>query len=132
MKIVVDTSVIIAVLVNEPVKKELIKITKNKEIIVPPSVHWEIGNAFSAMLKRKRINISESLKALQAYNSISIRIVEIEMEDSLLVSDKLNIYAYDAYVISCALKYHCPLISLDIGLVEAAKNIGVTILEIEK
>jgi predicted nucleic acid-binding protein len=54
------------------------------------------------------------------------------MEDSLLVADKLNIYAYGAYVISWALKYHCPLISLDIGLIEAAKNIGVTILEIEK
>ena len=53
MKLIIDTSVIIAVLANEPIKKKLIKLTKNVELLAPKSVHWEIGNAFSAMLKKK-------------------------------------------------------------------------------
>ena len=58
MKLIVDTSVIIAVLANEPIKEKLIALTKGVELIAPMSVHWEVGNAFSAMLKRKRIDIS--------------------------------------------------------------------------
>lgn len=132
MKLIVDTSIIIAVIANEPIKKQLIKLTKGSELIAPMSVHWEIGNAFSAMLKRKRINISQVIKAIQIYEGISINFNDVELEESLLIADKLNIYAYDAYLIACALKYHCPLISLDNGLVAAAKNLGVKILEIQQ
>lgn len=131
MKLVVDTSIIIAVLANEPMKKKLIKLTKGIELIAPMSVHWEIGNAFSAMLKRKRIDISKVIKAIQLYDTISITFIDIELEESLLIADKLNIYAYDAYLIACALKNHCQLITLDNGLISAAKNFGVKTLEIE-
>src|SRR5579862_488793 len=124
MKLVVDTSIIIAVLANEPAKKKLIKLTKGAELIAPMSVHWEIGNAFSAMLKRKGIDISKVIKAMQIYDSISITFVDVDLEESLLIADKLNIYAYDAYLITCALKNHCQLITLDNGLISAAKNFG--------
>jgi predicted nucleic acid-binding protein len=130
MKLIVDTSVIIAVLANEPIKKKLIKLTKGAELLAPKSVHWEIGNAFSAMLKRKRIEISKVIKAIQLYDSISITFVDVELEESLLIADKLNIYAYDAYLIACSLKNHCPLISLDNGLIQAAKNFGVNTVEV--
>jgi len=105
--------------------------TKGVELIAPLSVHWEIGNAFSAMLKRKKIDITKIMQAIQIYNSIAIDYVNVELEESLLVADKLKIYAYDAYIISCALKNHCPLISLDNGLVTAANHFGVKTWEIE-
>ncbi len=131
MKLVIDTSVIIAVLANEPIKKKLIKLTKGAELLAPKSVHWEIGNAFSAMLKRKRIEVSKVIKAIQLYDSIPIEYLDVELEESLLIADKLNIYAYDAYLIACSLKNHCSLISLDNGLIQAAKNFGINIVEIE-
>lgn len=132
MKLIIDTSVIIAVLANEPVKKKLITLTKGAELIAPLSVHWEIGNAFSAMLKRKRIDITQVIKAIQVYTSIELTFVDVELEESLLIADKLNIYAYDAYLIVCALKNHCPLITLDQGLIAAAKSVGIKILELEE
>jgi uncharacterized protein with PIN domain len=49
MNIVVDTSVIIAVITNEPHKPQLIDITREVDLLAPLSLHWEIGNAFSAM-----------------------------------------------------------------------------------
>lgn len=131
MKLIVDTSVIIAVLANEPIKKTLIKLTKGVELIAPKSVHWEIGNAFSAMLKRKRIEIEQVIKAIQLYDSIPIKFVDVDLEETLLIADRLRIYAYDAYLIACSIKHHCPLISLDNGLLQAAKKLGVNIVEIE-
>jgi hypothetical protein len=41
-----------------------------------------------------------------------------------------GIYAYDAYLIRCGLKYTAPLISLDQGLVEAARRMGVNVVEV--
>jgi len=49
MELVVDTSAIIAVLVREPLRAALIDVTAGADLLAPPSVHWEVGNAFSAM-----------------------------------------------------------------------------------
>jgi len=58
MEVIADTSTIVAVILNEPEKERIISQTVGyKEIIAPESVIYEIGNAFSAMLKRKRLNI---------------------------------------------------------------------------
>ena len=43
---------------------------------------------------------------------------------------KVNLYAYDAYVICCAMVNRCALISLDTGLVQAAKLAEVDIVEV--
>ena len=57
MKYVVDASVIIAVIANEPEKERLVEITQGADLLAPASVHWEIGNAFSAMIKRGRVSL---------------------------------------------------------------------------
>lgn len=130
MKIVVDTSVIIAVIANEPEKKALVELTRGLELIAPPSVHWEIGNAFSAMLKRNKINPGEAFQALDIYGKIPIRFLDVELEQTLRISAELNIYAYDAYIIRCALKYRAPLITLDQNLIVCANNMGIHVEEI--
>jgi len=43
MDIVVDTSVIVAVIVNEPHRNTLVGLTKGADLVAPASVHWEIG-----------------------------------------------------------------------------------------
>ena len=131
MNIVVDTSVIIAVIANEPEKDKLIKLTQGADVIAPQSVHWEIGNAFSAMFKRNRVTLEQALKAIQAYSKIPVRFVDVELEQSLEIAETLSIYAYDAYLIRCALKYKSPLISLDGNLVDSAKRMNVKIVEVK-
>ncbi|MBC8448595.1 MAG: type II toxin-antitoxin system VapC family toxin [Chloroflexi bacterium] len=130
MNIVVDTSVIIAVIANEPEKDVLIELTQGNDLIAPHSVHWEIGNAFSAMLRRKRITVEQALNAVEVYRRIPIRFVDVELEESLKIADTLGIYAYDAYLIQCALKYHAPLISLDGNLISAARRMKTKVLEV--
>jgi predicted nucleic acid-binding protein len=56
----------------------------------------------------------------------------VELEETLKIADALGIYAYDAYLLRCALKYRSPLISLDRNLVNAAKEMKVKVIEVRK
>ena len=130
MKIVVDTSTIIAVIVGESEKDRLIDLTKDAIVVAPASIDWEVGNAFSAMLKRSRINLQQAIEAIEVYQEISLEIVEVSLKDAVKLAGKFNIYAYDAYIIQCAIEQHLPLISLDKNLVEIAKREGIQVIEV--
>ena len=130
MEVVVDTSVIIAVLVREPQRAGLIRATAAVELIAPLSVHWEVGNAFSAMFKRRRITLRAARRALSSYRQIPIRFSDVDLERTLEVAHDLGLYAYDAYVLVCALQYRCRVLSLDQGLLAAATDAGIKTMEI--
>ena len=70
MQILIDTSAIIAVLVNEASKLAIIQATQQTDLLAPPSIHWEIANAFSAMFKRERLSLPEALTAVEIYQQI--------------------------------------------------------------
>ena len=130
MEIVVDASVLIAVIVNETEKEQLVAVTQDAELIAPMSVHWEIGYAFSSLLKRGRVTIEQALQAIDMYLEIPVRFVEVELANSLELAGALGIYAYDAYLLRCAEKYRLPLLTLDKQLIQAAKNRGISVLEV--
>jgi len=130
MEIAIDTSAIIAVITNEQKKPELIEATNAVNLIAPASIHFEIGNAFSAMLKRQRIDLAQTVEALAVYRSIPIRLVEVELDESLRIASQLNVYAYDAYLIRCAEKYHCALLTLDRSLRAQAAAYGISLVEV--
>jgi predicted nucleic acid-binding protein len=131
MQIIVDTSAIIAVLVNESSKPAIIQATQQTDLLAPSSIHWEIANAFSAMFKRNRLTLDEALTAIAIYQQIPMRFVEVELEESLKIADELGIYAYDAYLLRSAVKYNLPLLTLDQGLKEQAERLGVKVIEVE-
>ena len=130
MDIVIDASVIIAIIAKEPQRNSLIDLTKGADLLAPPSVHWEICNAFSAMLKRSRITLAQALQAIQIYDQIPIRFADVELADSLTIAAQLGIYAYDAYLIRCALKYNASLITLDKNLTRFAQQMNVNTIEV--
>jgi predicted nucleic acid-binding protein len=128
--LVIDTSVLLAVLTSEPERPKLISLTIGADLIAPMSVHWEVGNALSAMLKRNRITLKQAHSALAAYEKIPLRHVDVSIVNSIRIAAELSIYAYDAYLIECAHSRRIPLLSLDKGLLEAAKQWGVSIEEV--
>ncbi|MFZ1289054.1 MAG: type II toxin-antitoxin system VapC family toxin [Melioribacteraceae bacterium] len=130
MSLAVDTSVIISVITNEKTKSKLIKITEGEDLIAPASLHWEVGNAFSSMLKREIITVDLIKKALEYYQMIPLRLVEINLFSSLEISKRFNIYAYDAYFIECSKNFNIPLISLDKKLIDVAKKLNLKIIEV--
>ena len=130
MQIIIDTSAIIAVLLNEASKPAIIQATQKIDLLAPSSIHWEIVNAFSAMFKRNRLNLDEALTAIAIYQQIPIRYVEIELAESLRIAEELSIYAYDAYLLRSAVKYNLPLLTLDQGLIEQAERLGIKVIEV--
>ncbi len=98
--------------------------------LIPHSIHWEIGNAFSAMFKRKRVTVEDALQAIKAYQKVPIRFVDVELEEAVKLAAKLKIYAYDAYFIRCVIKYKSPLLSLDQSLVDSARSMKAQVLEV--
>jgi len=130
MNLAVDTSVLVAVLVSEPEREKLVKLTKNADLIAPGFVHWEIGNALAAMMKRKRIELDQIKAVLKAYERIPIRYRDVDLESAMEIASDHSLCAYDAYVIACARENRCPLITLDRNLVQAAKQARVSVLEV--
>ena len=54
----------------------------------------------------------------------------VALEPAVQLAAELNIYAYDACVIECARQTGREILSLDGGLCNAARRIGVAVLEV--
>ena len=130
MRIVCDTSVIVAVIAGEPDRPKLIELTEGVDLLAPQSLHWELGNALAAQIRRGRLTLDQAKRFIGVYEQIPIQFVEVSLGAALVIVKECGIYAYDAYMIACAQKYRCPLLTLDRGLIRAAKEAGVEVLEV--
>ena|ERR1700730_2936492 len=130
MEIVIDTSAILAVISEQREKGELVRLTRGATLVAPPSVHWEVGDALSAMFKRKAIRLDEALNLLESYAAIPIRLIDLALNQAVELSAQLNVYAYDAYVLACALNQRAPILTLDSGLRARAGELKLDVLEV--
>ncbi len=60
-----DTNLFLAVALNEPEKTRIIQLTSNKNAVAPEILPYEIGNALSAMIKRKKYHIMRHYQYLK-------------------------------------------------------------------
>ncbi len=130
MVVVIDTSALIAVLVSEPERARIVEATQGVDLVAPASVHWEIGYALSALLKRRRATLAQAQFALTADSSIPIRLLDVDLALALEIASEHALYAYDAYLITCSLSQRAPLLTLDRGLARAATAAGTQLLEL--
>ncbi len=68
------------------------------------------------MMKRGRITLEQATAAIAIYKQIPIDLVDAGLVPALEIVAKHEVYAYDAYMIACALDRGCPLLTLDGGL----------------
>ncbi len=129
MNIVSDTNIFLAVALDEPEKKHIIELTSGTSTIAPEILPYEIGNALSAMLKRKQITHDEALAVLETTNLIPVRLVSVDIRQALKLASDFNIYAYDAYFLQCAKSLSCPLITLDQRMKKVAIELSIELLE---
>ncbi len=130
MEIVIDTSAVLAVISEQREKTALIRLTRGATLVAPPSVHWEIGNALSAMFKRKAIVLTDALRLLDAYAGIPIRFIDTALKQAVELCANLNVYAYDAYVIACAVNQRAPVLTLDNVLSARARELKLEVLQV--
>ena len=129
MKIIADTNVFLAVALNEPEKEDIIKLTAGSDIISPEILPYEIGNALSAIVKRKKITKVEALLVQSKANLIPVRLVNVDILQALELALNFNIYAYDAYFLQSAKTLSHPLITLDKRMKQVANEMNLELLE---
>lgn len=129
MDIISDTNIFLAVVLNELEKDNIIRLTSEANAISPEILPYEIGNALTAMVKRKQLTHDEALSAFEATNSIPVRLVSVDIQQALKLALKYNIYAYDAYFLQCAKHLSCPLITLDKRMRDIAYDLNIEVME---
>lgn len=83
------------------------------------------------MLKRERITLSMAQAVVAAYRRIPIRQQQVDLEGALEIASRLGLYAYDAYLLCCAMDCGAPLMTLDRALALAARSVGVDLWEVQ-
>lgn len=125
MNIVIDSSAIVAVIVAEPENDAIVAATSGHTLMGPGSIRWEIGNAFSAMIRQRRVSVADAQRGMEILDGIPIQYVNVDMPNVLSIAAQVNAYAYDAYFLDCALRHGAPLLTLDRTLSRAAATLGV-------
>ena len=131
MEFVIDTSALIAVIVDEPERDAIVSVTSGQTLIGPGSIPWEVGNAFTAMVKQHRINVADARRGLEIFERIPLRYVHTDMANALSIAARTGLYAYDAYFLDCAVRYRAPLLTLDRSLRRAAERLDVELVNLE-
>jgi len=86
MNIISDTNIFLAVALDEPEKEQIIQVTSGANIISPEILPYEIGNALSAMVKRKQLTPEEALQAQRKTNLIPVRLVSTDIQKALTLA----------------------------------------------
>jgi predicted nucleic acid-binding protein len=129
MDIILDSSALISVILNEPNKSKVISLTKNAMLLSSEIISFEIGNALINLYKRRRITEEQVLEAYKIYTSIPIRTINVNIEKALKIACKYNLYAYDAYYLEIAHRLKLPLITFDELMKKTGASMKIFIME---
>lgn len=129
MDIVADTNIFLAVTLDEVEKERIVDLTRDASITAPEILPYEIGNALSAMVKRRKLSKAEALEAENVTALIPVRLVTVDIHRSIQIAAEHDIYAYDAYFLQCAKAYALPLLTLDKRMQQIAEQLRIQILE---
>jgi len=130
MEIIIDASAILAVLLNEPERDGITKMTAGASLAAPACLEFEIGNALGALMKRNAISIPQAVSVYHEFCKIPVRELQVNIPTSLVVSREENIYAYDAYYLTCAEQMRLPMLTLDKRLAAVSAKRGIQLVEV--
>jgi predicted nucleic acid-binding protein len=130
MNIVCDTNVFLAVILGEPERQPLISSTTGAELVAPAVLPFEVGNALTSLVKRRRQTPKEAAATWESFLLVPVELREIDLARAIALATENNVYAYDAYVVQCAIECKAPLLTLDEQMKRLALNVGVKLHEV--
>jgi len=130
MKIIADTNTFLAVILYEPERDSIIRLTVGHDLVAPDILPFEMGNALTAMLKRGRLTPENLLSVWDAAQQIPVDLRSINVREALKTASQFSIYAYDAYFIDCAIRHKASLLTLDKKLQAVSNNLKIDTLEV--
>jgi predicted nucleic acid-binding protein len=129
--IVIDTSAILAVLLDEPEKRAVVEATTGSVVCAPASLRWEVGNAATAGVKRRRLTRERARQLITDFEQVTIRELAIDIGRAVDLGLELGIYAYDAYILEAARSSGFPVLALDGPIRRNVKKLGLTLVELD-
>ena len=131
-RILVDTSAVIAVILCEPAREQILSLTRGVEILAARPLGWETGNALVAAHRKHRLSQEEVEQAWAAFGHLRYRMVNVEIVVALRTAIAAGIYAYDAYVLDAARLSIATLLTLDRRMEEVAWRLGIPTARLPK
>ena len=129
--IVIDTSAILAVLLDEPEKEAVVEKTQAAVLSAPASLRWEVGNAATVGVKRRRLTPVRARQLITDFEQVTVRELAIDVLRAVDLGLELGIYAYDAYILEAARSSGFPLLALDGPIRQNAKKLGLSLVELD-
>lgn len=129
MRVLLDTSVFLAVALDEPERLDLVEATAQANLVAAAVLPYEVGNALSAMVRRERLTADEAVCVLSAIRRVPVELIAVDIQRALELASRHGIYAYDAYVLQCAVAVRCPLLTLDKAMRRVATNLDIPLVE---
>lgn len=128
--IVIDTSAILAVLLAEPAKQAVVDATMGTVVCAPASLRWELGNAATAGVKRRRLTPERARQLIIDFEQVTIRELAVDVGRAVDLGLELGIYAYDAYILEASRASGFPLLALDGPIRRNARKLGLSLVEL--
>jgi predicted nucleic acid-binding protein len=123
---------VLAVLLGEASRGALIRATEGATLVGAPSLPWDVANALTAAVRRRRLTPSQLRTAWTSYTRIPVRLADIDVPRALDVAVSRHLAACDACVLEAARGEGAPLVALDPSLLRAAHAAGVQVLELPR
>ena len=128
MEIIMDACAIMAVIVKEPERDLVIKLTQDAVMVSPNMVAYEIANALTKMMKKKVIEKERMINAYNYFKEIPVKTIEIDIEKALEIAWDYKIYAYDACYLEAAKRLNLPLLTFDGNMIKVGKELDIKII----
>jgi predicted nucleic acid-binding protein len=128
MEIIMDACAIMAIIIKNPERDLVIKLTQGAEMVSPDMLPYEIANALTKMMKMKIIEKEGMLNAFSYFKKISIKTIDINFENALEIAWEYKVYAYDACYLEAAKRLNLPLLTFDHNMIKVGKSLGINIL----
>ena len=81
------------------------------------------------MMRRGRVTPDLAVQAMEIYESIQIRFIDVDVTASLMIAADYRLYAYDAYLLECARARRAPVLTLDRALARVAARMTIDVLD---
>ena len=129
--LVIDTSAVLAVLLEEPEKQAVVNATMGRILNAPASLRWEVGKAAAAGVKRRRLTAARARQLVADFEQVTIQELTIDLLRAVDLALELGLYAYDGYILEAARSSRYPLLTLDQTIQRNAKKLGLPLVELE-
>ena len=131
MEMMIDANIIIAIILNESTKPQIIAATSGISLVSTEILPYEIVNALSSMYRRKKLTKDEVIGACSRVSLIPIRLEKIDLENSLEIVCKYSVFAYDAYYLDLAQRLSLPLLTFDKTMKRVGRDMKLNMVEVK-